>query len=231
VISLEFSFICFNSRAIFGQRIRANLHIHLLADHTLGGLAALLRWAHRTGRQAQTAAYPLYRLRADLAALWNDYTPNFHGPTVKARGVSSFTADNLSGRDYPRAGDADERALAPHQRVRIRRRSRVVEVHRLQVVRGVVELPDARDDAARLHQGHQLSEPGGLIRGRQHHLVTARRERERPPRCARACAGLASTRGLDVPRRAIGAGGGHAGPIRVDVARRTGAARRRHAAA
>jgi hypothetical protein len=39
----------------------------------------LLRWAHRTGRQAQLATRPIYRLRAALAALWQTYTPNLQG--------------------------------------------------------------------------------------------------------------------------------------------------------
>jgi hypothetical protein len=40
---------------------------------------ALLRWAHRTGQQAQLATRPLYRLRAALAALWQHHTPNLQG--------------------------------------------------------------------------------------------------------------------------------------------------------
>jgi hypothetical protein len=40
---------------------------------------ALLRWAHRTGRQARLATRPLYRLRAAIAALWQPYTPNLQG--------------------------------------------------------------------------------------------------------------------------------------------------------
>ena len=44
-------------------------------------LRALLRWAHRTGRQAAAALRPLYRLRGALAALWQKHTPSFQsGP-------------------------------------------------------------------------------------------------------------------------------------------------------
>jgi hypothetical protein len=53
--------------------------IHLLATLPPGQLPQLLRWAHRTGRQTRAAAYPLYRLRAALAALWNRHTPSFAG--------------------------------------------------------------------------------------------------------------------------------------------------------
>lgn len=50
--------------------------IELLGDATGALLGQTLRWAHRTGRQAQDGWRPLYRLRAALAALWNQYTPN-----------------------------------------------------------------------------------------------------------------------------------------------------------
>lgn len=42
-------------------------------------LRALLRWAHRTGRQSASALRPLSRLRAALAALWQKHTPSFQG--------------------------------------------------------------------------------------------------------------------------------------------------------
>ena len=50
--------------------------IHLLGALPAATLAPVLRWAHRTGRQARDAAYPLYRLRAARAALWNRHTPS-----------------------------------------------------------------------------------------------------------------------------------------------------------
>lgn len=53
--------------------------VHLLASLPAARLTQLLRWAHRTGRQARDAAYPLYRLRAALAALWNHHPPTFAG--------------------------------------------------------------------------------------------------------------------------------------------------------
>lgn len=52
--------------------------VELLGDSTGALLAALLRFAHRTGRQA-SAWRPLYRLRAALAALWHYHTPNLPG--------------------------------------------------------------------------------------------------------------------------------------------------------
>lgn len=42
-------------------------------------LPALLRWAHRTGRQAHGVYRSLYRLRAGLANLWQRHTPSFQG--------------------------------------------------------------------------------------------------------------------------------------------------------
>jgi hypothetical protein len=53
--------------------------IHLLGTLPAALLTRVLAWAHRTGRQARLAAYPLYRLRAALAALWNHHTPSFAG--------------------------------------------------------------------------------------------------------------------------------------------------------
>jgi hypothetical protein len=53
--------------------------VDLLENSTGPLLTAVLRWAHRTGRQAQTAWRPLYRLRAALAALWQRHTPTFQG--------------------------------------------------------------------------------------------------------------------------------------------------------
>lgn len=57
--------------------------VHLLSPAQVAGaattpLAAILTWAHRTGRQARTAWQPLYRLRLAVAALWTSYTPNLH---------------------------------------------------------------------------------------------------------------------------------------------------------
>jgi hypothetical protein len=46
--------------------------------HTSAG-EALLRWAHRTGTRNRLAVRPLYRLRAALAALWHQHTPNLQG--------------------------------------------------------------------------------------------------------------------------------------------------------
>ena len=53
--------------------------LDLLGDSTGPWLRAVLRWAHRTGRQARDAWRSLYRLRAGLAALWNRFTPCFQG--------------------------------------------------------------------------------------------------------------------------------------------------------
>lgn len=51
--------------------------IDLLGDSTGSLLKQVLAWAHRTGRQAQTAWRPLYRLRLALSTLWQKYTPTF----------------------------------------------------------------------------------------------------------------------------------------------------------
>jgi hypothetical protein len=53
--------------------------IDLLGDSTGSLLNQVLAWAHRTGRQANSAWRPLYRLRLALSALWQRYTPNFQG--------------------------------------------------------------------------------------------------------------------------------------------------------
>jgi hypothetical protein len=53
--------------------------VSLLADSPADFIAHLLRWAHRTGRQANGAWRCLYRLRAALANLWNKHTPSFQG--------------------------------------------------------------------------------------------------------------------------------------------------------
>ncbi len=53
--------------------------VHLLHDATGDLIPRLLRWAHRTGRQAKGAWRSLYRLRAALANLWNRHSPNFRG--------------------------------------------------------------------------------------------------------------------------------------------------------
>jgi hypothetical protein len=53
--------------------------IGLLGDGRAVFLPALLRWAHRTGRQANGAWRSLYRLRAALANLWQKHTPTFQG--------------------------------------------------------------------------------------------------------------------------------------------------------
>lgn len=53
--------------------------VHLLADGTPDFIPAILRWAHRTGRQARDAYRSLYRLRSALANLWNRHTPTFQG--------------------------------------------------------------------------------------------------------------------------------------------------------
>jgi hypothetical protein len=51
--------------------------IDLLGDSTGSVLNGVLAWAHRTGRQANSAWRPIYRLRLALSALWLIYTPNF----------------------------------------------------------------------------------------------------------------------------------------------------------
>ncbi len=53
--------------------------VHLLGDGTADIIPAILHWAHRTGRQANSAYRSLYRLRAALANLWNKHTPSFQG--------------------------------------------------------------------------------------------------------------------------------------------------------
>ena len=53
--------------------------VRLLSDGTGALLGSLLRWAHRTGRQANGAYRHLYRLRSALANLWNRHTPSFQG--------------------------------------------------------------------------------------------------------------------------------------------------------
>ena len=53
--------------------------VQLLDDCTGSLLQRVLRWAHRTGRQAKDAYRSLYRLRAALANLWNSYVPAFRG--------------------------------------------------------------------------------------------------------------------------------------------------------
>ena len=57
------------------------LLLTLLATLLPAVRARLLRWAHRTGRAAQQAVRPLYRLRAALAALWNRHPPNLQAFT------------------------------------------------------------------------------------------------------------------------------------------------------
>jgi hypothetical protein len=46
--------------------------IDVLGDSTGALLKRVLAWAHRTGRQAQSAWRPLYRLRMALSALWKN---------------------------------------------------------------------------------------------------------------------------------------------------------------
>jgi hypothetical protein len=53
--------------------------VQLLGDCTNVLIPSILRWAHRTGRQASEAYRSLYRLRAALANLWNSYAPVFRG--------------------------------------------------------------------------------------------------------------------------------------------------------
>ena len=53
--------------------------VDLLADLTDPLVPRLLRWAHRTGRQARDAWRPLYRLRLALANLGKRHTPSFQG--------------------------------------------------------------------------------------------------------------------------------------------------------
>lgn len=51
--------------------------LDLLSRSSPQMLVAILRWAHRTGRQAAGAWDSLYRLRAALASLWQRHTPAF----------------------------------------------------------------------------------------------------------------------------------------------------------
>ncbi len=53
--------------------------LELLADSPSEVLSAILRFAHRTGRQAQGAWRHIYRLRAALANLWQKHTPSPKG--------------------------------------------------------------------------------------------------------------------------------------------------------
>lgn len=53
--------------------------IELLATSSSAFLQRVLRWAHRSGRQAREAWRPLHRLRLALAALWQQHTPTFQG--------------------------------------------------------------------------------------------------------------------------------------------------------
>jgi hypothetical protein len=53
--------------------------VNLLDDGSGEIIPSLLRWVHRTGRQAKEAWRGLYRLRAALSNLWNKYTPVFRG--------------------------------------------------------------------------------------------------------------------------------------------------------
>lgn len=53
--------------------------VQLLGDGHDPILSPLLRWAHRTGRQAHGPWRSLYRLRSALAALWQRHTPIFQG--------------------------------------------------------------------------------------------------------------------------------------------------------
>lgn len=53
--------------------------LRLLALSPPDAIATLLRWAHRTGRQANGLYRSLYRLRAALSNLWIKHTPSFQG--------------------------------------------------------------------------------------------------------------------------------------------------------
>jgi len=53
--------------------------IRLLALSPPQAIALILRWAHRTGRQANGLYKSLYRLRSALSNLWNKHTPSFQG--------------------------------------------------------------------------------------------------------------------------------------------------------
>ncbi len=53
--------------------------IRLLALSPANTIALILRWAHRTGRQARGLYLPIYRLRSALSNLWTKHTPSFQG--------------------------------------------------------------------------------------------------------------------------------------------------------
>jgi hypothetical protein len=53
--------------------------VGLLGDCQSAVVRALLRYCHRTGRQAKDAWRSLYRLRSALACLWNQHTPSLQG--------------------------------------------------------------------------------------------------------------------------------------------------------
>jgi hypothetical protein len=53
--------------------------LRLLALSPPDAIAVILRWAHRTGRQANGPYRSLYRLRSALSNLWNKHTPSFQG--------------------------------------------------------------------------------------------------------------------------------------------------------
>jgi hypothetical protein len=55
--------------------------VFLFGDGRAPVVTSLLRWAHRTGRQARDTWRPLYRLRAALANLWSAHPPAFRYPT------------------------------------------------------------------------------------------------------------------------------------------------------
>ncbi|TAK34878.1 MAG: hypothetical protein EPO21_08365 [Chloroflexota bacterium] len=55
------------------------IDITLVEDCTTVRPKAVLRFAHRTGRQANAVWRPLYGLRAALAAFWQRHTPSFQG--------------------------------------------------------------------------------------------------------------------------------------------------------
>jgi len=53
--------------------------LRLLALSTPEAIALILRWVHRTGRQAKGLYLPIYRLRTALSNLWTKHTPSFQG--------------------------------------------------------------------------------------------------------------------------------------------------------
>jgi len=53
--------------------------VGLLADCQSALVVAILRYCHRTGKQARDAWRSLYRLRSALARLWNQHTPSLQG--------------------------------------------------------------------------------------------------------------------------------------------------------